>query len=73
MESSEDSITHSSHVRCPNCKHHFNVHESELYEVMEPDDHEVHCPECDWSFEITTVVTRSFESPAILKEKETSS
>lgn len=63
-----DELDHSSYVRCPSCGHAWNPGECDDYECFGDGEHRVQCGECDHCFEISTSVSYSFQSPAMLKE-----
>ena len=64
-----DAIYHSSHLRCPKCKHSWEAcGDYDDYDRYEPGDHDVECPACEHEFMITTRVEYNFESPALEKE-----
>lgn len=57
-------VTHDYRIRCPKCKDTSQI--DDRYRLYEEGTHEVGCNECGHDFEITTYVSRSFKSPALL-------
>ena len=61
-------ISHDSFIRCPKCKESWDPSYSDDFEVYQDGDHEVHCSECQHKFQITTHVSYTFCSPALIEE-----
>lgn len=57
---------HSSMLRCPRCRETWSVSDCDDGELYGEDCHDVSCPGCGHDFEITTHVSWSFSSPAVL-------
>lgn len=70
METHHGEIRHEKYVRCPYCRHTFNPYDCEMFELLEEDCHDVSCPLCDKTFSVTTHITYSFRSPALVEENE---
>lgn len=58
--------SHPRRVRCPKCAHIWNPFDHESYHVYEEGEHELDCPQCGHSVEISTTVRYSLRSPALL-------
>jgi hypothetical protein len=58
------TVSHVTFVRCPACKGRMDMH-NDMYEYWDDGDHEISCHHCDHEFEITTDVSRTFESPPL--------
>ena len=66
-------LDHSSELRCPACKHSWDLFDCGDYgEMMDEDGHDIDCPECQHEFRIVTSISFIFTSPAIgnLKSRE---
>jgi hypothetical protein len=68
LDSNADAVSHKSFIRCPSCRQSWetSTFDDDLYDDGE---HEVDCPECNHSFTVTTFVSYSFGSPALLPEE----
>jgi DNA-directed RNA polymerase subunit RPC12/RpoP len=58
-------LRHDRFIRCPYCGNKERVADTEQYHLYEEGEHEVVCSECDKDFEITTLVSFRFTSPAM--------
>jgi hypothetical protein len=56
-------VSHHSKVRCPACRHTWDVGESE--DLYSEGEHSVYCHECNHEFEVTTNVSYEFVSPEL--------
>lgn len=56
-------------IRCPHCREQSRVHDGENYSMFEDGEHEVSCDSCGKDFTVSTSVSYSFSSPAIVKAK----
>lgn len=63
MATSKDAVGHDKNIRCPRCKVETDPYEFEMYELFQDGDHDVTCQECNYTFEISTIVRYSFTSP----------
>lgn len=48
--------------KCPHCGEVYNVDDNEAYELYEDGTHEIHCPDCETQFTVTTNVYYSFST-----------
>jgi hypothetical protein len=62
LDSDRSEVLHDSLVRCPHCRHAWNVYEGDNYALLKEDTHQVTCPECEREFEVETRVSYSFTS-----------
>jgi len=69
LDKSEE-LHHSSSVRCPYCGHHWDVGDSDDYDLYKEGQHDVTCSRCEKDFEVSTSVTYTFQSPERVKEKD---
>lgn len=65
---SQEELHHPSEIRCPKCGYHWSVFDGEDYDLHGEGEHEVSCPDCNHTFEISTSITWSFQSPERLEE-----
>lgn len=70
LEENKEEVTHDSLIRCPYCRHSWNVSDNENYECFEDGSHTLQCPKCDTEFEITTTIEYSFTSPELIDIKD---
>ncbi len=70
VEDSKDEVWHDELVRCPKCGRTWKPYESEDYHLLADGEHSATCNECDHSFEISTTISFSFNSPAMIQEEE---
>ena len=61
----DSAINMDEKVRCPECRHIFDPAANEMYAALDDGEHEITCPECGEDFEITTSVSRDYDSPAM--------
>lgn len=70
----DEEVLHDDYIRCPKCGHLDKISEwdgCDSGDVMYGDgDHTVSCSECDHEYMITTHVSCSYTSPAMIKEEE---
>jgi DNA-directed RNA polymerase subunit RPC12/RpoP len=67
-----DSVRDNRYIRCPKCRHSWNPFEDDCYfenSVFEEGEHDVSCPSCEHKFEVTTNVSYSFDSPALIVDE----
>lgn len=64
------AVHHESLLRCPKCRHQWEVYDSDEYGIYSDGQHDVSCPVCCHDFEITTYVSYSFESPELEAEED---
>lgn len=62
--------THDRLVRCPKCRNTFSPQEDH-YDLYGDGEHQVTCCECDHGFEVSTRVSYSFTSPALIAPEAT--
>jgi hypothetical protein len=67
MEEPEECSS-KNYVRCPKCGEKINVVNGDWYALYEDGEHSVTCQndECEHDFEISTHVSFSFDSPAMV-------
>jgi DNA-directed RNA polymerase subunit RPC12/RpoP len=65
LNSDKSSITHSRKLRCPKCRHTWDVADDWEMDIWSEGEHDIYCPECEHEFEITTYVNYEFKSPAV--------
>lgn len=63
MSERSGEVCHKNMVRCPHCGTISNPSDHEMYELYEEGEHDVSCPQCDESFEVSTAVSYTFTSP----------
>jgi hypothetical protein len=68
FDSNTDDITNPNFVRCPKCRHRMSIEDNELYDLYQDGEHQVTCSHCTHDFEVSTSVSYSFRSPALLDE-----
>lgn len=66
----DDECAHPSRLRCPRCRTTWDPWDGDDYELLSDGPHEVTCPDCDHTFEVTTRVAYTFTSAAIEPETE---
>lgn len=59
-------VSHEDYIRCPRCRNQVNIAYEEDYSLYQDGEHKVTCSECDYEYEITTHISFSFTSPAII-------
>lgn len=64
----DEELTHNHFIRCPDCGEHWNPFKQEDYHVHEDGEHNVSCCNCNYGFEVSTMVTFTFTSPKRLKK-----
>lgn len=69
IQEDADEVSHDSRIRCPKCRHTSPI--DDRYELYSEGEHDVSCDECGHDFQISTYVSHSFRSPALLPEQET--
>lgn len=69
IEGDDDEISTDDRARCPRCRHTQAYHDDN-YEWCSDGEHAVTCGNCGYDYEISTSVSFSFESPAMLPEAE---
>jgi DNA-directed RNA polymerase subunit RPC12/RpoP len=69
LGASTDEVSHKSKIRCPKCRETWDAWETD-YDIFGEGEHDVTCPECEHEFEITTYVTHTFKSPAIVEGED---
>lgn len=62
MAADDDDVSHDTLIRCPKCRHAWNVYETDDYELYSDGEHDVTCPECEHEFEVVTAVSFRFTS-----------
>jgi len=70
VNESTDSVKHNKFIRCPKCHSVFEPLTFSEFDIYEEGDHDVDCPKCNYFFIVETVVTYSFESPAVMDKEE---
>jgi hypothetical protein len=68
----QGDVRDNRYIRCPKCRHSWNSFGDDCSfenSVFEEGDHDVSCPSCEHRFEVTTNVTYSFDSPALIVEE----
>ena len=67
----KDAYEHDRFVRCPKCREMFDPWDQEIdQQFNDGDPVDMTCPACEHEFEATGQVRYSFESPAVIEEKE---
>jgi hypothetical protein len=61
---------HDRYVRCPGCKHSWTPGGGDYSELFAEGSHETACPQCDCSFQVRTLVSFTFMSPALVDRKD---
>lgn len=69
MDVEKGEVTHGANVRCPKCSYQWNIISGDNYEYYADGLHDAQCRQCEYEFEITTYVSYSFKSPALLPEE----
>lgn len=65
----DPELNHDSRVRCPKCRNHWAPSENEEYKLAYEDgEHEVTCDNCGHEFTVTTHVSYSYTSPAMIQD-----
>lgn len=65
----DGELNHDRFLRCPKCRELWNPMDSEDYQVFQEDSHDVSCQECGHDFEVSTAVSYTFTSPAMVEDK----
>ena len=70
FDESKESVEHGTLVRCPSCKHQWDIERyfssNAEYDIFEEGEHNIICPECEHEFEVTTKILRSYISPELI-------
>lgn len=66
----DGEVTHNDFIRCPACRNQMRIMGGDDYDSYGEGEHEIMCDGCEFEFEITTEVTYTFTSPAILEEED---
>lgn len=69
LDDNKEEISHDSIIRCPNCKESWDVGEGEDYQCYEDGEHDVCCSSCGHDFIVSTSVSYSFTSPALVEQE----
>jgi DNA-directed RNA polymerase subunit M/transcription elongation factor TFIIS len=67
MAEDAEEVTHDSRIRCPKCKHVESVSDGDNYDLYGDGEHEVSCGACGYEYEVSTSVSYSFQSPALIE------
>lgn len=67
LEKSNEKAYHDDKIRCPKCRHIWEVDNGDNYNIMSDGDHGVSCPNCDHDFTINTMVSYTYVSPKLLE------
>lgn len=71
MDCSHDEVTSSNFIRCPKClSQHKAFSDSGDYGILEEGENSFICDSCDHEFEVETIITYKFKSPAVIREDE---
>lgn len=70
LERNKDEVCHPNCIRCPYCQSTWDPIDTDNYEICGDGPHDVTCYNCNKDFEITTHVSYSFESPALVEKQE---
>jgi hypothetical protein len=65
----DGEVSHDERVRCPACKHTWNPRDNEEYDLLEDGEHSTTCGECGHDFEVSTSISWTFQSPALVEKK----
>jgi DNA-directed RNA polymerase subunit RPC12/RpoP len=68
----QGDVRDNRYIRCPKCRHTSSPFNEEGYwenGLLEEGEHDVCCPACEHKFEVTTNVSYSFDSPAMVAEE----
>ena len=66
LDTDSDEVTHDDYVRCPRCHHQHRVSDGDNYDLYEDGEHDFTCQSCDLDFEVSTSVSYTFRSPALI-------
>ncbi len=70
MSVDKEEVTHEDFIRCPACRNQMRIIGGNDFDCYDAGEHEIMCDECEFEFEITTDVTYTFTSPAMLEKKD---
>lgn len=66
----DPEINHDHLVRCPKCRNHWSPSGNDDHRLAYEDgEHEVSCEECGHAFTVTTHVSYSYTSPAMIQDE----
>lgn len=65
-----EEIDHARLIRCPKCRHTWNINDVDGYDHYAEGEHKVECLECEHEFGIVTEVSYTFTSPELEAEEQ---
>ena len=65
MAAEEGEVCHGGRLRCPACRHQWDVADFDVFDLYEEGRHEIMCPECEHEFTVSTDVSYTFTSPGV--------